>query len=186
MNPEHKEVAGLDLLTWNGKTPNRVPIARWTGNGPVWGLGHGDMDGDGKLDAAFTNYDDGTVSLLFGNGDGTFRDGSEAAGLRDGKDEETFGKGLGVVAADLDLEAPRTYRAAPGARSVVGSPDTLVVDKTGTLTEGKPKLVTLEPAAGIDEQQLLAIAAQHLELPVRLLESSYANSRIRSRTSLIH
>ena len=27
---------------------------------------------------------------------------------------------------------------------------TLVVDKTGTLTEGKPKLVTIEPQPGID------------------------------------
>ena len=29
--------------------------------------------------------------------------------------------------------------------------DTLVVDKTGTLTEGKPKLVSVQPAAGYDE-----------------------------------
>ena len=29
--------------------------------------------------------------------------------------------------------------------------DTLVVDKTGTLTEGKPKLVAVEPAPGFDE-----------------------------------
>jgi Cu+-exporting ATPase len=36
--------------------------------------------------------------------------------------------------------------------------DTLVVDKTGTLTEGKPKLVTVE-AAGIDPKDLLALAA---------------------------
>jgi P-type Cu+ transporter len=37
--------------------------------------------------------------------------------------------------------------------------DTLVVDKTGTLTEGKPKLVSVEPAAGFDEQRLLFLAA---------------------------
>jgi len=37
--------------------------------------------------------------------------------------------------------------------------DTLVVDKTGTLTEGKPKLVAVEPAAGFDEQRLLYLAA---------------------------
>jgi Cu+-exporting ATPase len=37
--------------------------------------------------------------------------------------------------------------------------DTLVVDKTGTLTEGKPKLVTVEPAAGFDERRLLYLAA---------------------------
>jgi Cu+-exporting ATPase len=33
--------------------------------------------------------------------------------------------------------------------------DTLMVDKTGTLTEGKPKLVSVEPAGGIDESDLL-------------------------------
>jgi Cu+-exporting ATPase len=37
--------------------------------------------------------------------------------------------------------------------------DTLVVDKTGTLTEGKPKLVTLRPAVGFDETALLRFAA---------------------------
>ena len=37
--------------------------------------------------------------------------------------------------------------------------DTLVVDKTGTLTEGKPKLVSMTPVPGVDEQELLRLAA---------------------------
>ncbi len=37
--------------------------------------------------------------------------------------------------------------------------DTLVVDKTGTLTEGKPKLVTAEAAPGFEEQTLLRLVA---------------------------
>jgi len=37
--------------------------------------------------------------------------------------------------------------------------DTLVVDKTGTLTEGKPKLVRIVTAAGVDEPTLLRLAA---------------------------
>jgi len=37
--------------------------------------------------------------------------------------------------------------------------DTLVVDKTGTLTEGKPKLVAVESADGFDPQKLLRLAA---------------------------
>jgi Cu+-exporting ATPase len=37
--------------------------------------------------------------------------------------------------------------------------DTLVVDKTGTLTEGKPKVVAVSPAEGITENELLRIAA---------------------------
>ena len=37
--------------------------------------------------------------------------------------------------------------------------DTLIVDKTGTLTLGKPKLVAVLPEAGIDEDELLRLAA---------------------------
>ncbi len=37
--------------------------------------------------------------------------------------------------------------------------DTLVVDKTGTLTEGKPRLVCVEPAQGVDANALLRLAA---------------------------
>ena len=37
--------------------------------------------------------------------------------------------------------------------------DTLVVDKTGTLTEGKPRLVALQPAAGWSEDDMLGMAA---------------------------
>lgn len=37
--------------------------------------------------------------------------------------------------------------------------DTLVVDKTGTLTEGKPKVVSIVAAPGYDENELLRLAA---------------------------
>jgi len=37
--------------------------------------------------------------------------------------------------------------------------DTLVVDKTGTLTEGKPRVVAAVPAEGFDEPSLLSLAA---------------------------
>ena len=37
--------------------------------------------------------------------------------------------------------------------------DTLIVDKTGTLTEGKPRVVAVEPEAGFDENRLLRLAA---------------------------
>jgi len=41
--------------------------------------------------------------------------------------------------------------------------DTLIVDKTGTLTEGKPKLVAVLPQKGFDESNVLQLAAS-LEL----------------------
>jgi Cu+-exporting ATPase len=61
------------------------------------------------------------------------------------------GMGRGAAAGVLfrDAEALETLKAA----------DTLVVDQTGTLTEGRPRLVTIEPLSGFDEPQLLAIAA---------------------------
>nr|WP_241229891.1 heavy metal translocating P-type ATPase [Tsuneonella rigui] len=37
--------------------------------------------------------------------------------------------------------------------------DTLVVDKTGTLTVGKPKLVKVQPTAGFDENEVLRLSA---------------------------
>jgi Cu+-exporting ATPase len=37
--------------------------------------------------------------------------------------------------------------------------DTLVIDKTGTLTEGKPKVTKVVPASGFDENEMLRLAA---------------------------
>jgi Cu+-exporting ATPase len=41
----------------------------------------------------------------------------------------------------------------------LASVDTIVVDKTGTLTEGKPSLVAVQPAAGFDEAAILRLSA---------------------------
>ena len=49
------------------------------------------------------------------------------------------------------------------AIEVMRQVDTLVVDKTGTLTEGKPKLMSVIPVAGQDERDLLQVAVS-LEL----------------------
>jgi P-type Cu+ transporter len=45
------------------------------------------------------------------------------------------------------------------ALEVLEKVDTLVVDKTGTLTEGKPKLVTIRALSDTNEDQLLQLAA---------------------------
>ena len=45
------------------------------------------------------------------------------------------------------------------ALEVLEKIDTLVVDKTGTLTEGKPRLVSLVPAKGQEEGEFLRLAA---------------------------
>jgi P-type Cu+ transporter len=45
------------------------------------------------------------------------------------------------------------------AIEVLRKVDTLVVDKTGTLTEGKPKLVSVESTGIVDERRLLTLSA---------------------------
>jgi Cu+-exporting ATPase len=59
------------------------------------------------------------------------------------------GKGAQVGVLFRNAEAVEILRAV----------DTLVLDKTGTLTEGKPKLITVLPAAGWTEQELLRLAS---------------------------
>ena len=45
------------------------------------------------------------------------------------------------------------------ALEVMTKVDTLVVDKTGTLTEGKPRVMTVAPRSGVAETELLRVAA---------------------------
>src|SRR4051794_6455866 len=57
------------------------------------------------------------------------------------------GAGLGVLIKNAE------------ALEVMEKVNTLVVDKTGTLTEGKPSVTQVVPAAGLDEHGLLRLAA---------------------------
>jgi P-type Cu+ transporter len=72
----------------------------------------------------------------------------------------------------LGLATPMSIMVATGRGATMGilfrnaeaietlrKVDTLVVDKTGTLTEGRPRLVTVQPAEGVDESRLLRVAA---------------------------
>jgi Cu+-exporting ATPase len=63
-----------------------------------------------------------------------------------------------MVAAGKGATSGVLFRDAE-AIEVMRSVDTLVVDKTGTLTEGKPKVVSVEPVDGIDQSELLRWAA---------------------------
>jgi len=58
--------------------------------------------------------------------------------------------------------------------------DTLVVDKTGTLTEGKPSVTAIVPATGFDEHEVLRLAAgveRASEHPLALAIVAAAESR---------
>jgi len=72
----------------------------------------------------------------------------------------------------LGLATPMSIMVAAGKGASVGvlfrnaeaiellrDVDTLVVDKTGTLTEGRPSLVSIVPTASVDETRMLSIAA---------------------------
>jgi Cu+-exporting ATPase len=72
----------------------------------------------------------------------------------------------------LGLATPMSIMVATGRGATMGvlfrnaeaielmeKVDTLVVDKTGTLTEGKPKLVSVKPAPGFEEERVLQAAA---------------------------
>jgi Cu+-exporting ATPase len=63
-----------------------------------------------------------------------------------------------VVGVGRGARAGVLFRDAE-ALEVLHRADTLVVDKTGTLTEGKPRLVAVEPALGFDADELLRLAA---------------------------
>ena len=73
-----------------------------------------------------------------------------------------------MVAAGKGAHSGVLFKNAE-AIEVLRKVDTLVVDKTGTLTEGKPKLVSVVTAAGIEEATLLRLAAsleRHSEHPL--------------------
>jgi Cu+-exporting ATPase len=72
----------------------------------------------------------------------------------------------------LGLATPMSIMVATGKGATMGvlfrnaeaievlrTVDTLVVDKTGTLTEGKPRLVSAVPASDMDEDTLVGLAA---------------------------
>src|SRR5258706_146233 len=72
----------------------------------------------------------------------------------------------------LGLATPMSIMVATGKGATLGvlfknaeavelmrKVDTLVVDKTGTLTEGRPKLVAIQPAEGFDIERVLHFAA---------------------------
>jgi Cu+-exporting ATPase len=75
----------------------------------------------------------------------------------------------------LGLATPMSIMVASGKGATMGvlfknaeaievlrKVDTLIVDKTGTLTEGKPKLVSVVPSGAFDEATLLRLAASTL------------------------
>ncbi len=63
-----------------------------------------------------------------------------------------------MVASGKGAQAGVLFKDAE-AIEILQQVDTLVMDKTGTLTEGRPKLIAVVPAEGVDTSELLQLAA---------------------------
>ncbi|SFA73818.1 Cadherin-like beta sandwich domain-containing protein [Cohnella sp. OV330] len=94
------------IVSDNSSLNNRIAIFKGNGDGTLQStpdylavgdnpreIAVADLNGDGKLDIAVTSYDDDKVTVLLGNGDGTFMPGT-AYGAGEGPN--------GIAAADLD------------------------------------------------------------------------------------
>ncbi len=101
---------GVAVSLGNGdgtfNTPSLFPTSARTGADPM-GIKAFDINGDGHLDVITANYKSGTVSLLYGKGDGTFYDPLEFASARES---------LGIALADVNGD---------GAEDVIVSGDAL-------------------------------------------------------------
>jgi Cu+-exporting ATPase len=98
----------------------------------------------------------------------------------------------------LGLATPMSIMVAAGKGATLGvlfknaeaiefmrKVDTLVVDKTGTLTEGKPQLVSVKPAPGFDEARLLQLAASLERVSEHPLATAIVTGAERRGTSLL-
>jgi hypothetical protein len=71
LNTQGSPGQGISVLLGNNSTTPASAVYYAAGGAP-WSLSLGDVNGDGKTDAVVANSGDTTLSILLGNGDGTF------------------------------------------------------------------------------------------------------------------
>src|SRR5208337_3698797 len=137
---------GFDVINPNPTlTFNKKDFA--VGQGPE-SIAMGDFNGDGKVDFAVANGTDGTVSVLLGNGDGTFQP------------QVTYTAGLGpmaVITGDfnhdgkLDLAVANSGCPPTGGECLGGSVSIFLGNGDGTFRQPstvKTTFVTTSLASG--------------------------------------
>ena len=114
-----------------------------TGNGPAGiALGTFNLNTDSNVDLAITNETDGTVSVLLGNGDGTFKTRTDYA---------VGSKPVGVVAATFAGSAPDLAVADSGSDNVdvlIGKGDGTFVSPISLPTGNAPIALVAADLAG--------------------------------------
>lgn len=113
------------------------------GNTP-YDLVTGDFNGDGKVDAAAPNANGGNLTVLLGQGDGTFEPAAESPIATDGS---PLGLAVGRLDGDADLDLALVQGAPETVRILLGDGD-------GTFTPA-----AAEPSVGLNP---IAIAAAEL------------------------
>jgi len=124
-NPTH--VAAIDFAAAKG-----YPV----GTSPR-GVAVGDFNGDGKLDVAVANTGSGNVSILLGNGDGTFQ---PAVNFSTGNNPTTVAVGDFNADGKLGLALFQ-----PGANGLAGNVSVLLGNGDGTFQ--RPKTLALDAGA---------------------------------------
>jgi hypothetical protein len=116
-------VASAEAGTTFPSTPSSTVTV---GNGPT-GVVTADFNGDGRLDLAVANMTDGTVTILLGNGDGTFTQ----------KSTLTAGSGANWLAVgDFNEDGKQDLAVANSGSTGIGGVTILLGNGDGTFTTG--------------------------------------------------
>jgi uncharacterized repeat protein (TIGR01451 family) len=141
----------------SAKTEFASAVTYPVGNGPS-AVVVGDFNGDGKLDLAVANAGSNSVSVLLGNGDGTFQ---TAVNFPAGNSPASIAMGDFNGDGKLDLVA---FRASSTANGIAGALSILLGNGDGTFQAAKPLLNTDSATAfaiadfNSDEKSDLAIS----------------------------